>query len=455
MLKKNILLKKQVSILILFLLLSFFIYDINIYKVFLILAFIDIFIISFKNGYFNLFQIFLVTFFLFNLSRIFLDVFFNFNMSLCTLYLGGNLKDTTVIILLKYFIVFLIISSICFLLNRNNNSKNNKSLKPKDQNHYFLKILFIIFLFFSFLKMANLILYVFFHGYISLFESGIEKTRFLRGVSVICEAIFIVLIYNAKDKKEFLIYSYGILIFLFIPKLLTGIRGPSMTFILFIIYLYNARYKIKKKLKIIILGFLFIPLIQIILLFRYNIDINTNNVLTLNTLLQVLNTQGVSMLIPAYLIEFKEELIYNHKYPYFLYYFIILFQGFDKGQNLTQIIKGNYLGHKLTYFLSPELFLKGAGTGTAIIAELIDLSHLKILLFIIFSFLYFKFSLYLEKIKEKNIFFFTFAYFYLQSFIYSPRDSVGKVIPKIIIFLPIVIFFYFINKFLLKLKNKY
>lgn len=447
----NILLYFQILLLIIFFFFSFFNLDVTFYKKFLILIFIEVFIISFKKGFLNVYQIFLITLFFFNVGRVFIDIFLKINMNLCTLYLNGVLSEKTVFILLKMYILFLIVSSIAFLSMSNTKIKIEHS---KFKNHKYIKYIFYILLFLSFLKIVKIIQFVYLHGYLSLFNGEISSLNFLRGITIICEAMFIVLIYNSNSKKEFLYYTFNMLVFIYIPKILTGQRGPTILFILFMIYFYNTKYKIENKRKIFFLGLIFIPIMQSIVLYRDYKQISFFNLFDIETFLGVLYQQSVSILIPAYVVEFKEELIYNHKYPYLLSYFVDIFKDTGNGQNIKKIINGNYLGDQLTYFISPNLYLSGGGTGTSIIAELLDLSKLNYILFSIYSFIYIRISLFVEKIKEKNILIFTISYFYLQSFIYSPRDSIGKIVSNILYHIVFVLFFYYLNVFLYKFRRK-
>lgn len=447
--KEIILLFFQLLMLIVFILFTLLNENIDLYKKVLIIVFIEVFIISFKEGFLNIYQTLLITIFFFNIGRVFIDVFFKVNMNMRTLYLDGILKDNTVLTVLQIYNLFLLLSSIAFLLL---DDKREKVYRKNLKNHKYLKYIFYILLFLSFLKVLKIIQFVYLYGYLSLFNGDISSLNFLRGITIICEALFVVLIYNSNSKKEFLYYTMNMLFFVYAPKILTGQRGPTILFILFMIYFYNSRYGIKNKKKIILLGIILLPIMQMIVLFRDEKIIVLTKLFNLETFVGVVYQQSVSILIPAYIIDFKEKLIFNNKFPYFLSYFIDIFKGLGNGQNMKKIIYGNYLGDQLTYFISPTLYLSGGGTGTSIIAELIDLSKLNYILFSIYSFIYVYLSIFINKIKELNILLFTISYFYIQSFIYSPRDSIGKAVSNILYHSFFIALFYIFNRFLIK-KN--
>ena len=161
------------------------------------------------------------------------------------------------------------------------------------------------------------------------------------------------------------------------------------------------------------------------------------------------------MLIPGYLLEYKNDLIINHKYPYIFSYILDFFKKLPNYQSMERIKNGNYLGDQLTYYISKTHYLKGAGTGTSIIAELIDLSKANFFIFMIVSYIFMDITLKIEKKQKKNIIIFTFSYFYLQSFIFSPRDSVMKIFPSLMIFIPTTFVLFTVNAIILKKIKKY
>ena len=389
--------------------------------------------------------------FFFNFARIFQDVFFNYQLELKTLYMNGYLKEETIREMLFFFGTFLLISSIAFL-----NNLKVKKMEIKNESRKNSKILIVIYFIFLGLSCNNFIrmsMYIKANGYLSLFNGGINEVEIIKGVIPISQAIFIVLLYNHRTKKEFYMYVVPLLIFLFFPKLLTGQRGATLTLIIYLVYVYNKRYRIKNKKNIFLgIGLLFF-VIKWVEAFRYGKEMSLNLKKIFDSINIILYEQSVSMLISGYILEYKEDLIINHKYPYIFSYIIDYFKGFTNYQSLERLYRGNYLGDQLTYYISKAHYLKGGGTGTAMIAEIIDLSYLNILFFIIISYIFIDFSLKIEKNQKKNIFMFTISYFYLQSFIFSPRNSVMKIIPGLFVFMPLVYIIYKFNNIILTRKN--
>lgn len=423
--KKSLLIILQIIILLLYQILEICNFDIEVYKILFTIIYLECLLLSFIGKFLNIYQIFLISLFFFNFSRIFIDIFFHIDMEIMDLWMKGRLSEESTKELLKYFSVFCLSTSIGFISNLESNkvniSKKRQLVKVKNNKLYI--IVFIIFLLVSLANNLALINLTLKNGYISLYNKNIYEIVLLKGGATISIVIYLYLINKLKDKKQFIILTVLILLFLWIPRMLIGQRGPTLVFIVYIIYLYNRRYQIKNKLSIGIYGILIILSAKIIELFRENQKIEKD---IFYSFVSIFYSQGISMLVPAYLLEYKKELIYNHKYPYIFSYFLDLFKDLGNHQNINHIINGNYLGHQLTYFISKNIFFNGNGTGTSIIAELIDLSSMNLLLFILFSFFMMKFIYIIEKAQDKNIYYYVISYIFIQNFIYSPRDSIFK-----------------------------
>lgn len=422
--------------------------NISYYVFLLAVVYIYALFLSFKEKFLNLFQIFLFMLLLFVLGRVFLSIFYDIDFRILNLWYKGYLSQEATIELLRVLIVFLLSISLGFLFFKNKTIKEKEKIKIN-------QIIVYIFYFFIVLRIVKNYIIVDFilgNGYLNFFNGGIQRLKypfFLRGIERISEGLFILILYYTKTRKEYIKFGLIYFIFSILPVLIAGRRGPVMVLMIYLIFLYNERYKIKSKKNIYFIGVVSLFIIQFIANFRMKKE--TANILK-NLIMKVFYGQGISLLVPAYIIEFKEKLVFNHKYPYIFSYFIDYWKNFKSGQTLERIQNGNYLGDQLTYFLSEKIYLHGNGTGTSIIAEFYDLVCGNIYFFILISILYVYLVLTLNKYKEKNIVYFTSSYYILQSFIFSPRDSIGKSFSRIMIFLPIVLFFYCLNKILNKLK---
>lgn len=424
--------------------------NISYYVFLLIVTYMYALFLSFKKEFLNLFQIFLFMLLLFILGRIFLSIFYTIDFRVLNLWYKGYLSQEATIELLKILIVFLLSISIGFLFFKDKTvkTKNKKEIKINQ----IIILLFYFFIILRIIKNYIIVDFILDNGYLNFFNGGIQKLKypfFLKGIERISEGLFILILYFVKNKREYIKFGLIYFIFSILPVLIAGRRGPVMVLMIYLIFLYNERYKIKSKKNVYFIGVVSLFIIQFIANFRAKKE--TVNILK-NLIMKVFYGQGISLLVPAYIIEFKEELVLNHKYPYIFSYFIDYWKNFKSGQTLERIENGNYLGDQLTYFLSEKIYLRGNGTGTSIIAEFYDLVCGNIYFFAFISILYVYLILILNKYKEKNIVYFTFSYYILQSFIFSPRDSIGKSFSKIMIFLPIVLFFCCLNKILNKLK---
>lgn len=449
--KDKILIFMAMVLMFLFFILIGIIEDISYYIFLLAIVYIYALLLSFKEKFLNLFQIFLFMLLLFLLGRVFLSIFYDIDFRILNLWYKGYLSEEATVELLKILIVFLLSISTGFLFC----NKQDKGVKIKKiQVSQIFIYIFYFFIFLRIVKNCIIVDYILRNGYLEFFNGGIQRLKypfFLRGIERLSESLFIFLLYYTRNKKEYIKLSIVYFVFSMLPILIAGRRGPVMVLIIYLIFLYNERYKIKSKKNIYFIGIISLFIIQFIASFREKKEITS---IFKNLIIKVFYDQGVSLLVPAYTIEFKEKLVFNHKYPYIFSYFIDYWKNFKSGQTLEKIQNGNYLGDQLTYFLSEKIYLRGNGTGTSIIAEFYDLVYGNIYFFALISMLYIYLILILNKYKEKNIIYFTCAYYILQSFIFSPRDSIGKSFSNIITFLPVVIFFFYLNKVIKKIKKE-
>ncbi|MEH7383522.1 O-antigen polysaccharide polymerase Wzy [Bacillus sp. JJ1533] len=395
-----------------------------VYEWMLVIAFILACVLSTKEKFFNIFQIFLGTFFIFNLSRIFLKLINDSNYRELDLFYSGVLSYTDSIELLKVYTVFIFGITIAWTLNY-------IFLKQHEQTFVALKLIsiknfitygLVVYYVLFFIKMLITIKLTQQFGYLYIFTGGISNYNFpffLTGVENITRFLFILYLFLNKSKvNKFIIMGY---LFVLLFGMLSGQRGPGLVTLLLIAWIYSERYKKINLRKVLYISLFSILATRFIAVFRYD----NKESITENIIFKFLNSQGISMNILAELITFKDKLVYNGN-VYFFHYFKILFNPNQGGQTIERLNNTTYLGDQLTYFLSPEIYLAGRGTGTSLVAEFYDLTQTNMFLFFTVSLLFMFGSLWLAKNFQRNIFLFIIGFNYFYSFIYSPRDSIGK-----------------------------
>ena len=105
------------------------------------------------------------------------------------------------------------------------------------------------------------------------------------------------------------------------------------------------------------------------------------------------------------------------------------------------------MGHKLTYFLSPEAYLNGEGVGSSYIGEFWDLGWIGA---IILSFLLGYGIRYFEKIVRKSRVIMYLAFILVPTIVYMPRASFFPSLKQILISL---IFYYVITTIWVRRTN--
>lgn len=402
---------------------NFQIYTIQAYERLLFLSFVIAIIISFEEKFYNIFQLFLFSFFLFNLSRIFLTFLEIGDLSYrnMTLFSQFYILDSDTIELLQvkiYFLCSISLAFICSLFIKEKKERINKVLFENKKNIEKILIFWMIILLMNnILEIRNTYL----NGYLSKFIGKSDLLKFF-GISInISRALFIIYLHITKDINKNKIIRIYIIINLL--GILSGQRGPALVLLLLLTWLYSKRYGMISKKILVLISICSLFMIKIIALYRYR---STESLeLSNNFIQEILYSQGISMNLLSYLIIWKNQLVFDDKI-YILHYIRAAINPNLGGQTLKRLNESTYLNDHLTFFLSPKIYLDGRGVGTSILAELYDLSNTNQILIVFYTFIFGLITFYIAKRIFRNIYMFIIGYNYLYSFIYSPRDSVGK-----------------------------
>lgn len=425
-----------------------------ILKIEFILLFSIILIISSKiSGYLSVFSMFLFCSFLFNYGRIFLDFFTDFNINEGDLFSNITISDKTILELLYLIIFYLLAATLAFLIFY---KKKNVVLK---QNYFFVKtgkriiLTLTIPLVILTILQLKFILQV---GYLAIFSGEVADFKYNSLINLVTRIVYfgyLIFLAGIPNKKDFIRISY---LFLGISLIiaLKGQRGAFMLLLVYIIWYYHNIYDVRFNLKKGFIITVFVLIIsQIVLVVR---SANTHDELSVvNIPYEFLRLNGISILIPAYLIEFKSSFV-NEGVPYlftpiydYFYRIFVDSQIFYEGRTYDLITTSNYLSNQLIYFINRPAYYAGMGTGSSYLAEFYDFGGLFfgsfcffILVSLIMKWEYLLFS-------NRTILFLSFIV--VSKFIYMPRDSFFKIVNDILSLFVIFIVFTYLKKLQFKL----
>lgn len=408
-----------------------------VYSYILVITFFFLFIISIKKKNFSIYQIYLVTFFLFLVSRSFLFCIGLVDLHELDLYESNSMDDKLLRETLCTIIVFLLGTSYGWMLT---DDAADKRYFYKTADEYslvegILEKLFAVYAILFALKVVYQIYISINFGYTAFFNGTIDNIQLpiiFTGVGIITELLLMLLIYYNRKERSFKKYIF-IFTFLCLVRLLSGKRGYTLSFILFFLYMWSTYYhEIKIHNKKIIALVLIVPvLIEMVANFRYDKAIDLLEMVKNNIYFKVLDSQGVTITIVANTIKYQKE--FTNEYPFFIGYIIDFFQKEPPGQVIQDITMGNYLGDHLTYTLNSTMFFAGRGTGTSIVAEAYDLMNGNLFLVMLFATVTTYIILKIGQKAYKSVVWFAISYYLLIDFILSPRGSILSSISSIVI----------------------
>ena len=141
---------------------------------------------------------------------------------------------------------------------------------------------------------------------------------------------------------------------------------------------------------------------------------------------------------------------FSNKVPFLFGYFTDLFNP-TQAYTLDSITKNNYLAYHLAYHAYGDVFFLGHTMGTSLIAELYELVGGHLIFILPLSYFLMKITIFFSNNIYKNPFIFVIGIKYMMCFIYSPRDSVGKVLSFTIVY---TIIFTYLMYIMFKQKDK-
>lgn len=385
--------------------------DLNVMFNIIILFMVYTGLVSFSKYPENIpFFLFLVSFFTFLLGRMVVTNYFNYKEGYNGL-LGTAFSNPDIVfkILILVFISLLFLSIgyiISLPINFKKKAINNLNKEIRLISKYFF-IFSFIFRILVLVEMIQTSSSVGYYESFSTFSSSLPSV--FRLLSEMYDISLFIFLGTMPTKKESLpwISCYvldGIL------SMLSGRRSYFLLniFIIVIYYFYREYDSRKKKGEkwinirhfLIFIGsfpFLIIVL-NIIGSFRGGNGYKSDGISA--SFLEFLYSQGISINVIGYTINFDKSLP-NRNYsfgPIIEFFVTKILSRFGNintnlysGQNIFRALEGNLFSHTISYFIMPDLYLRGIGYGSSYIAELFkDFSYIGVVLGNIFYGVFFR-----------------------------------------------------------------
>lgn len=334
-------------------------------------------------SFFQPYNIFLGTFFIFLGGRFFLDLFNLRDVMLMDRFINFSLKGIEEVELFKIMIFSILFINLGFLIS---NILNNKEIKKYIISRKILKIrkiykiLYEIFFCLETYKKFLLFNFVKKNTYLGLYKKQINYPFFTKGSGTFLEITYMLFLLTRPKKKEFIIISIQY-IFIGFFEALSGSRGKFIIRILIVLTYYFCEYNQNKKKN----NYLFVSAtLSFIVIFSQYIN-QTRAGLKFNlagVYFSFISQQSTSINVLGTLIKYKEELFFKVKNVIFSPFFYRV--GIN---NIENSITGT-LTYRLSHFLSPDLYFSGQGLGGSFLGDIYNLSIiLKILLLIFLGFM--------------------------------------------------------------------
>lgn len=390
-----------------------------------------------EAGFFNLYVIFLLTLGLFLYSRIFLDI-----LGLFEWYWATKWSDFYFPLEIRYKILSFLIYTLLFTHLGALLGKRFLAYKKIEFSHSpFLDkwstILFLVAVPGTFTKYLIELKLILSRGYLAVYDGTLNNIAYplwTAGAGTLMESAYCLFLASRPTKKKFFIIS----IIFFMLKMVDVLKGGRSRLFLPVIFLAWYYYSFLKNnssvslRKALLFGLGGIFIAQVLVQFRMGDNIIIDSLGDLVTLFFA--QQGVSLLVLGYMVYYNPIFV-NQGAPYILY--PLVFWDSFHGQTIDYVQNTISLGHKLTYFLSPEAYLSGEGVGSSYIGEFWDLGWIGA---IFMSFLLGYGIRYFEKIVRKSRTVMYLAFILVPTIIYMPRASFFPSLKQVLISL----IFYFI-----------
>lgn len=247
-------------------------------------------------------------------------------------------------------------------------------------------------------------------------------------VDVLFKGFGFVLLYQSRDRKEYIKYAVIVMI-PFVIQVFTGARGETIAMLILVLFIYNHFYRrIKLTIAILYAGILFCSFIVIDTL-RFSRDISDvlANISIFDLVVLAITSTSGSIGVIAYTIELKDDFV--NGVPFLFGYIQGIFS-FAPNYTYEGIQYKNYLAQHITYITNPTKLFNGSTIGTAMGAEFYEFSGGSLIVIFILSVLLLYLCKYFIRRLKKNIIMFYIGCLYIEALLLSPRGSIMKMFSK-------------------------
>lgn len=294
------------------------------------------------------------------------------------------------------------------------------------------------------------------YGYFYLYSGDYTLPIWIRVFDDFFYIGYLIIMINKPPKKEGYTLSV-VFIVLYATMLLSGMRGEFFTLLFAVMWLLAFLYDWRPKLIYLALsGIGLMILAQLTLAIKFS-SVDFSDISFFDMINTFLYSQGVSILILGYFIEFSEHFVNIYSgFRYVISPFVTIFYTLT-GQmgSRTQMSPDDIysVGDQLQFFTDPNGYYMGAGTGSSFVAELYGLGG-DVVLVSIGSFLLTFFMVYLVNrlIYKQYGFFLTMVI--LPIFFWIPRASYLQPIQKLLFGYILLYGFVFVKNLLVWERKK-
>lgn len=383
-----------------------------------------------ETGFVNLYILFLLTTGLFLYSRIFLDIFGMYEWYGATKWSDFYFPMHTRYRILSFLIGTLLFTHLGALLGKRYLAYDRIEFPHSPFLDKLSTVLFLAAAPGTFAKYLIELKIILSRGYLAVYDGSFDNISYpvwTTGSGTLMETAYCLFLASRPSKRKFFLIS-SVFFVLKIADVLKGGRSKLFLPVIFVAWYYYSFLKNTssvswKKALLFGLGGIFIA--QVLVQVRMGNSFVMDNMGDLVTLFFA--QQGVSLLVLGYMVYY-EPLFVNPGAPYILYP-LVLWDSFH-GQTIDYVQHTLSLGHKLSYFLSPEAYLSGEGVGSSHVAEFWDLGWGGA---IVLSVLLGYGIRYFEKIVRKSRMVMYLSFIIVPTIVFMPRASFFPSLKQVLI----------------------
>lgn len=321
--------------------------------------------------------LFLLSFGLFLLTRVFLDIFGIVDIGFADKWIYYTISNETINKVLLLFIISLYsvnFGTLQKFSNRIDFFKNNVPFRYPKSLNLIIVVIIITLIPGTFLKLLHDLQQSYQLGYDSVYTVDRVPAHFLfRASWFLLKAVIPLYLLINPNKKQFFFFVFLVL-FIDFSSIFSGSRSALIAPVGFLFWYYFKFYSFKPvRLKtLLIISIIVIIFSTVSLSLREKLKMSKFNLP--HYTFMFLNGQGVTYMTCVYYFDFKDKLLNPSRFVLFNSINNYLLRSkVEISHNVEYVKETLSLDHKLTYAVTPKLYLEGKGLGTSFLIELFAL----------------------------------------------------------------------------------